>query len=79
MLFRSIDGGSFGLFEDEKFANDRICHQPKLVKEYPIKHNTGVLFLNSNKGFHGPTPIKSSVGMRKWIYYSISSRRDIWI
>jgi hypothetical protein len=37
-----------------------------------------VLFLNSNAGFHGPTPIRRINGLRKWIYYSISSRRNIW-
>lgn len=73
-----MKGGSFALFEDEKFQNDRVCHQPKLAKEFVPKHNFGVLFLNCNTGFHGPTKIESIDGLRKWIYYSISSRRDVW-
>ena len=73
-----MTGGTFALFEDEGFAGDRVCHQPKLRKEFVARHNTGVLFLNSNTGFHGPTRIKSIAGLRKWIYYSISSRRDVW-
>ena len=74
----NIDGGGFGLYEDELFRNDRICHRPKLVKEVPLHHNVGVLFLNSNRGFHGRTKIRSCGGLRKWVYYSISSRRDVW-
>lgn len=73
-----MEGGSFALFEDEEFANDRICHSPVLAKEFPARHNVGVLFLNCNTGFHGPTPIERIDGLRKWIYYSISSRRDVW-
>jgi hypothetical protein len=73
-----LEGGAFGLYEDRKFRNDRICHSPVLTRDFPIRHNTGVLFLNSNTGFHGPAPIRRIEGMRKWIYYSISSHVDIW-
>jgi hypothetical protein len=47
-------------------------------KTFTFRHNQGVLFLNSNKGFHGPLPIRQIAGLRKWIYYSISSRRNVW-
>ena len=73
-----MEGGSFALFEDEEFADDRFGHAPRLAKEFPVRHNFGVLFLNSNTGFHGPTRIRKIDGLRKWIYYSISSRRDVW-
>jgi hypothetical protein len=41
-----------------------------------VKDNTGVLFLNSNRGFHGPSAFNH--GTRRWIYYSISSRDRVW-
>ncbi len=71
-------GGEFALFRDADFRNDRRMHKPVLAAQYPVEHNTGYFFLNSNAGFHGPTPMRQCIGMRKWIYYSISSRRDVW-
>lgn len=73
-----MEGGALGFFKDEGFRNDRVCHKPTLAKEFPIRHNTGVLFLNCNTGFHAPLPIHRISGLRKWVYYSISSRRNIW-
>ena len=73
-----LEGGEFALYSDLAFNNDRHCHQPQLEKTFPFGHNQGVVFLNSNTGFHGPTPIRRMSGMRKWIYYSISSRRNVW-
>lgn len=74
----AIEGGEFGLYRDLLFGNDRIAHWPRLAKQFPPRGNTGVLFLNSNKGFHGPLPIRSIKGSRKWIYYSVSSRNCVW-
>lgn len=74
----TMEGGEFALYSDVAFNNDRKCHQPQVEKTFAFRHNQGVLFLNSNSGFHGPTPIRSISGLRKWIYYSISSRRNIW-
>lgn len=71
-------GGEFGLYVDEDLRNDRVCHSPRLVTSYPMRHNQGALFLNGNTAFHGPTPITQLKGLRKWVYFSISSRRDIW-
>jgi hypothetical protein len=71
-------GGEFALFRDLEFSDDRICHVPQIAKKFPIKHNTGVLFLNCNTGFHGPCPILTIVGLRRWVYFSISSHRSIW-
>jgi len=73
-----MEGGEFAFYSDEEFKNDRTCHKPKIEKSFPLRHNQGVIFLNGNNGFHGPTPIRKMSGMRKWIYYSISSRRNIW-
>lgn len=75
-----LEGGEFALYSDRAFNNDRSCHQPQIEKTFVFRHNHGVLFLNSNRGFHGPTPIRSirANRLRKWIYYSISSRRNIW-
>lgn len=75
---QGMEGGEFGLFVDKHFQNDRIPHQPEVGKAFPFRPNEGVLFLNSNTGFHGPLPIFRLSGMRQWIYYAISSRRDIW-
>ncbi len=72
------EGGEFALYTDLAFNNDRRCHRPSIAKTFPFRHNQGVLFLNSNTGFHGPTPIHRMSGLRKWIYYSISSRRNVW-
>lgn len=71
-------GGDFGLYIDDDFQNDRVCHSARLAASYPMRHNSGVLFLNCNTAFHGPAPITRLTGLRKWVYYSISSRRDIW-
>jgi hypothetical protein len=73
-----LEGGEFALYSDLAFNNDRTCHQPRVEKTFPFRHNQGVVFLNSNTGFHGPTPILRMSGMRKWIYYSVSSRRNVW-
>jgi hypothetical protein len=73
-----MDGGEFGLFSDQQFRDDRTCHAPKLEKAFAYEHNTGVLLLNCNSGFHGPLPIRRLTGTRKWIYYAISSRRNVW-
>lgn len=73
-----LEGGEFAIYTDLAFNNDRKCHQPQIEKKFPFNHNQGVLFLNSNTGFHGPTPIHRIAGMRKWIYFSISSRRNVW-
>ena len=74
-----IVGGEFALFRDAEFQNDRRCHKAVLAAKYPVAHNTGYFFLNFNGGFHGPLPMRQCIGMRKWIYYSISSRRDVWV
>jgi hypothetical protein len=74
----ALDGGEFALYSDLAFNNDRKCHEPRIEKTFTFRHNQGVLFLNSNRGFHGPTPIRRMSGMRKWIYFSISSRRNVW-
>ncbi|MEJ0061275.1 MAG: hypothetical protein WDM79_17670 [Terricaulis sp.] len=73
-----MEGGEFGMWRDAAFANDRVCHKPVLEKTFAFEANKGVLFLNANNGFHGPLPIQAISGERKWIYYSISSRRDVW-
>jgi len=74
----ALEGGEFALYSDLAFNNDRKCHQPRVEKLFPFRHNHGVVFLNSNTGFHGPSPIRRIGGLRKWIYYSISSRRNVW-
>jgi hypothetical protein len=71
-------GGRFALHLDDDYRNDRRSRRPRIVKEFPIRHNSGVLFLNSNRAFHGPTRIRKARGLRKWIYYSISSQRSVW-
>jgi len=73
-----IDGGEFTLYRDLLFRDDRRPHWPHASKKFPVKGNTGVLFLNSNRGFHGPSEMRSIRGSRRWIYYSISSRTRVW-
>jgi hypothetical protein len=75
---QGMEGGEFAMFRDLSFRNDRSCHAPKLERVYACEGNTGVFFLNGNDSFHGPLPISRIRGERQWIYYSISSRRDIW-
>lgn len=71
-------GGDFALYRDRLFADDRLCFWPSLAKRFPIRHNTAVLFLNANTGFHGPRRIERLEGRRCWVYYSISSHRELW-
>lgn len=71
-------GGETAMYRDRGFQNDRWCHDPELVATFRPAHNTGVIFLNSNSGFHGPRAITALRGRRRWLYYTISSRLDIW-
>jgi hypothetical protein len=73
-----LEGGELAFYRDRGFRNDRWCHDPELTALYPPAKNTGVLFLNSNAGFHGPRAITRLRGRRRWLYYAISSRLDIW-
>ena len=71
-------GGELALYRDKAFRNDRWCHDPELLVQFPPRHNTGVIFLNSNTGFHGPRGIRKLEGRRRWLYYTISSKVDVW-
>ena len=71
-------GGETALYRDRGFRNDRWCHDPELTATFRPRHNTGVIFLNSNAGFHGPRAITALRGRRRWLYYTISSRLNIW-
>lgn len=73
-----IEGGEFTLYRDLLFNNDRKAHWPVAAKKFRVAENTGILFLNSNTGFHGPARIRSIEGTRRWVYYSISSRIQVW-
>ena len=73
-----LDGGELVLYRDRAFRNDRWCHDPEPVIEWAPRHNKGVIFLNSNKGFHGPWVIRKIKGRRRWLYYTISSKVDVW-
>jgi hypothetical protein len=71
-------GGEFAFYRDRWFADDRRCLWPKRVKTFPVRPNTGVIFLNANTAFHGPRPISALRGLRKWVYHAVSSHRAIW-
>ncbi len=73
-----LEGGELALYHDRGFRNDRWCHEPELACSFAPRHNTGVIFLNSNRGFHGPRAIRRLAGRRRWLYYTISSRVDVW-
>jgi hypothetical protein len=73
-----LQGGELALYRDRGFRNDRWCHDPELTALFPPKKNTGVVFLNSNAGFHGPRAITALRGRRRWLYWTISSRVDVW-
>jgi hypothetical protein len=73
-----LEGGELALYRDRAFRNDRWCHDPELTALFRPRHNTGIVFLNSNAGFHGPRRITALRGRRRWLYYTISSRMDVW-
>lgn len=73
-----LTGGETALYRDRGFRNDRWCHEPELTAMVVPRHNTGIIFLNSNRGFHGPRAITALRGRRRWLYYTISSRVDCW-
>lgn len=73
-----LEGGELALYRDKSFRNDRWCHDPELTALFRPRHNTGVIFLNSNEGFHGPRRITALQGRRRWLYYTISSQMDVW-
>ena len=74
----AMKGGDVALHRDRAFANDRVRHDPEETVVLRRRHDTGVLFLDCNAGFRGPTPMTAITGPRKWIGFSISSRRDVW-
>lgn len=71
-------GGELAFYRDAGFKNDRYCHAPEVVARFPARHNTGLIFLNTNASFHGPTTIEHIAGRRRWVNFNISSRVDIW-
>lgn len=73
-----LEGGELALYRDRDFRDDRWCHDPELTALFRPRHNSGVIFLNSNAGFHGPRRITALRGRRRWLYYTISSRMDVW-
>ncbi len=73
-----LEGGELALYRDRDFRNDRWCHDPELTAKFAPRHNSGVIFLNSNKGFHGPRAITRLEGRRRWLYFTISSAVDVW-
>jgi hypothetical protein len=73
-----LEGGELALYRDRDFRNDRWCHDPELTAQFAPRHNTGVIFLNSNTGFHGPRAIRRLAGRRRWLYFTISSAIDVW-
>ena len=73
-----LEGGELALYRDRGFRNDRWCHDPELTQKFAPRHNSGVIFLNSNTGFHGPCRIRRLAGRRRWLYFTISSAVDVW-
>jgi hypothetical protein len=73
-----MSGGDFGVWVDRKYRGDRKPHDCELVGTYPIRHNTLYVFLNRNDSFHAPTEVTAISGMRKWSYFSISARQNVW-
>lgn len=73
-----LEGGELAFYRDRDFRNDRWCHDAELVAEFRPRANTGIVFLNSNGAFHGPRAITRLRGRRRWLYYTISSRADVW-
>jgi hypothetical protein len=73
-----LEGGELALYRDRGFRNDRWCHDPELTATFRPRHNSGVIFLNSNTGFHGPRRIRRLAGRRRWLYFTISSAVDVW-
>ncbi|HEX7192249.1 MAG TPA: 2OG-Fe(II) oxygenase [Thermoanaerobaculia bacterium] len=73
-----LEGGELAFYLDRGFRNDRWCHDPEPVANFRPRANSGVIFLNWNGAFHGPRAIKRLRGRRRWLYYAISSRRDVW-
>jgi hypothetical protein len=73
-----LDGGELAFYRDRAFAGDRFAHDPELTYMIEPRHNTGVVFLNSNDGFHGPRAIRALQGRRRWVYFTISSKIDVW-
>lgn len=73
-----IEGGELALYRDRDFRNDRWSHDPELTALFPVRKNSGVIFLNSNSAFHGPRAIRAVKTRRRWLYYTISSSVDVW-
>lgn len=71
-------GGDFGLWKDRQYRGDRKPHDCEMVATYPVRHNTMYVFLNRNDAFHAPKPVTEITGSRKWAYFSISARQNVW-
>jgi len=73
-----MEGGELAFYRDRDFRNDRWVRDPELTFQFPARHNTGVIFLNSNTALHGPRRIRRLAGRRRWLYFTVSSRVDVW-
>ena len=49
-----------------------------MVTTYPVRHNKLYVFLNCNDAFHGAKPVTKILGTRRWAYFSISARQNVW-
>lgn len=73
-----LEGGDFGVWVDDAFQDDRVPHKCRMVKTMPVRHNTMYIFLNRNDAFHAPVPLTAAKGSRRWAYFSVSGRQDVW-
>ena len=66
-----MDGGQFVLYgQSGEVTKPEVFVDPR--------HNRAVFFLCCNTSFHEAALLKSCRGSRRWLYYSVSSKVDVW-
>ena len=76
-----MTGGDFVLHAvtNAQLIRDRTpVVKREAAKTVRPQHNSAIFFLCCSTSFHEATLLENLKGQRRWLYYSISSRSDVW-
>jgi hypothetical protein len=70
-IAQAMKGGEFVL-------HGPVGHEHPATISVAPRHNRAVFFLSSATSFHEAAQLESCRGTRRWLYYAISSKADVW-